>query len=188
MAVAFDNTIATVLFNRRANIPIHPDTGEPIEFARERIGALVKKLEKDRTKIIIPTPVVAELLTVSGPDGIQYFDTIAKSTVFQPADFDMRAALEVSFMNASALAAGDKKDGIDAPWQKLKVDRQIIAICKVNGVTLLYTDDSNLRTVATRAGLATMGIHELPIPEASRQIGMFDYEARQDEGSEDGET
>lgn len=185
MAVAFDNTIATVLLNRRAQVPAHPETGVPIDFARERIGGLVKKLEKEQAKIIIPTPVVAELLTVSGPEGVQYFDTIAKSTVFQPGDFDMRAALEVSFMNATALAEGDKKGGVDAPWQKIKVDRQIIAICKVNGVTLLYTDDASLRSVAARAGLPTMGIHELPIPDGSRQIGLFDYLKREDEGPED---
>lgn len=188
MAVAFDNTIASVLFNRKAQIPPDPETGAPITLARERIGALVKRLEKDRAKIIIPTPVVAELLTVSGPEGIQYFDTIAKSTVFQPADFDMRAALELSFMNASALAEGDKKGGVDAPWQKIKVDRQIIAICKVNGVELLYTDDGGLRGAAARAGLATMGIHELPIPDESRQAGLFDYQPDVEDGAENGEA
>jgi hypothetical protein len=31
--------------------------------------------------------------------------------------------LELAEMNKVHLAAGDKKAGIDAPWQKIKVDR-----------------------------------------------------------------
>lgn len=174
MAVAFDNTVATVLFNRRARIPLDPATQQPIVFARERINGLVRKLQKDKERIIIPTPVIAELLTVSGPDGTQYFDTITRSKQFQVGDFDTRAALEVSLMNTVALAAGDKKDGIDAPWQKIKVDRQIIAICKVHNVSVLYTDDDSLTKTAARAGLKTLGIHELPIPDENRQGDIFD--------------
>lgn len=174
MTVAFDNTVATVLFNRRAQIPCNPDTKQPIDFARERIDGLVRELGKSKEKIIIPAPVVAELLTVSGPDGTQYFDTITRSKQFQVGDFDTRAALEVSLMNTVALAAGDKKDGIDAPWQKIKVDRQIVAICKVHNVRVFYTDDASLTRTAARAGLQTAGIHELPIPDEHRQGSIWD--------------
>lgn len=177
MPVAFDNTIATVLFNRRARIPTHPDTGLPIEAGRERLEGLVNELQRDKASIVIPTPVIAELLTVSGPEGTQYFDTITRSKVFQVGDFDVRAALEVSLMNTEALAESDKKAGIDAPWQKIKVDRQIVAICKVHNVTVLYTDDDNLTKTAERAGLKTMGLHELPIPESAKQQG-FNFEPR----------
>lgn len=179
MAVAFDNTIATVLFNRRAQIPADPATGKPIEAARERIQGLVDDLQREKARIVVPTPVIAELLTVSGPEGTQYFDTLTKSKVFEIGDFDARAALEVSLMNNEALAEGDKKAGIDAPWQKIKVDRQIIAICRVRGVDVLYTDDASLAETALRAGVKTRGIHDLPIPEAARQMG-FGFEPRED--------
>lgn len=180
MPVAFDNTVATVLFNRRAGIPPHPETGQPIEMARQRIEGLVRKLQKEKERIIIPTPVIAELLTVAGPDGTQYFDTITRSKQFQVGDFDVRAALEVSLMNATALVEGDKKDGIDAPWQKIKVDRQIVAICKVNNVSVLYTDDGSLRRTAEKVGLTTMGIHELPIPDEDRQGNLLEWEAHEE--------
>lgn len=189
MPVAFDNTVATVLFNRRATIPDDPTTGLPIAAARERVEGLVADLQHARELIIMPTPVMAELLTVSGPEGIQYFDTITKSKAFDVGDFDARAALEVSFMNNEALAAGDKKARIDAPWQKIKVDRQIIAICRVRGVDVLYTDDENLAATAKRAGLRTIGLHELPIPETSKQIGLpFTPKEDVQEAADDGET
>lgn len=181
MAVAFDNTVATVLFNRRAQIPLDPATKRPIAFARERLNGLVRKLQTDKERIVIPTPVIAELLTVSGPDGTQYFDTLTRSKQFQVGDFDIKAALEVSLMNTVALAAGDKKDGIDAPWQKIKVDRQILAICKVNNVSILYTDDDILAKTAARAGLRTLGIHDLPIPDENRQGDIFASLEQRDE-------
>ena len=182
MAVAFDNTVASILFNKRAKIPNEPGTDSPIALARERLEKLVLDLQKSKDQIVIATPVIAELLTVTGPDGIEYFNAIARSKVFEIADFDSKAALEVSFLNAVALADGDKKDGIDAPWQKIKVDRQIIAICKVKNVHTLYTDDVGLAKTATRVGIRAVGIHELPFP-ASEAQGNFlsDLEPNPDE-------
>lgn len=186
MPVAFDNTVSTVLLNPRAGIPTHPDTGETIELGRERVEGLVQRLQKDGERIILPTPVIAELLTVSGPEGLQYLETITKSKVFEIGAFDLRAALELSLMNRSALAVGDKKGGIASPWQKVKFDRQIVAICKVYGVSVLYTDDAPLARIAAQVGLKTAGIHELEVPDEARQ-GKLQLEPHEEPPTETGE-
>ncbi len=66
-------------------------------------------------------------------------------------------------MTRSALNSGDKKDGIDAPWNKVKFDRQIVAIAKVHQAHTVYSDDRKLRNSARKVGLTAVGIHELPL-------------------------
>jgi predicted nucleic acid-binding protein len=62
--------------------------------------------------------------------------------------FDTRAAIELAVMTRNAIDQGDKRGGVDAPWNKVKFDRQIVAIAKVAGATTIYSDDLQLRTFA----------------------------------------
>jgi hypothetical protein len=49
--------------------------------------------------------------------------------------FGERAAVETAAMTREALVAGDKRDGSEAPWQKVKVDRHVIAVAHVEAAT-----------------------------------------------------
>jgi hypothetical protein len=102
------------------------------------------------------------------PAGLRYVAILQKGTVFKIEPFDTRAAIELAEMNKSHLAAGDKKGGIDAPWQKIKLDRQIAAIAKVAGAKILYTNDSGLKTTAESVGIKVIGVHELPAPASDK--------------------
>ena len=66
MPVAFDSTMLSTLLNPDAAVPNDPETGKPVDCARERVQGLVEKLAKARDKIVIPAPVTAEILTVLG--------------------------------------------------------------------------------------------------------------------------
>jgi hypothetical protein len=68
--VVVDTTILMLLFRPDAGIPSGPD-GVVIECARERVEYLITTLEKAGTKVIIPTPVLSELLVRAGSDGSQ---------------------------------------------------------------------------------------------------------------------
>lgn len=72
-------------------------------------------------------------------------------------------------MTRSALDEGDKRSGLDAPWNKIKFDRQIVAIAKVAAATAIYSDDRQLRTFAEQQGLSVIGLADLPVPEFARQ-------------------
>lgn len=171
-AAAFDNTMLSVLLNPGGKVPCVPGTDTPVDMAKERAEAVVEAIEKDNRKIILPTPACAELLTAIGPDAQQYLNIVSKSRVFEVASFDARCAAELAILNRDTFKKLDD-DNKAEPYQKRKVDRQIVAICKVAGVTDLYTDDRGLAFRARMCGITPISISECPIPEGSRQMGLF---------------
>lgn len=73
-------------------------------------------------------------------------------------------------MTREAAEAGDKKSGSEQPWQKVKFDRQIIAIARVVGASKIYSDDENLAKFAKRIGIEVISIWDLPIPENAENL------------------
>jgi len=169
-----DATVLTLLLNESADSPPDPATGKPVEKIQERVKFLIATLQKQKQKIIIPTPVLSEVLVVSGRKGLRYIDVLQKAAVFEIRDFDRLAAIELALMTEKALADGDKRGGSVEPWQKIKLDRQIVAICKVSGVTTLYASDRSLSNFAREAGLQVIEVHELPLPPESPQLTMHE--------------
>jgi predicted nucleic acid-binding protein len=169
--VGFDNTLLSLLLNPNSKAPIDPDTGRPVEAARRRAEFLVATLGRSRRSIVIPTPVCAELLTAIGPDARQYIDIIAKSRVFTIAPFDSRCAIELAILNRTVFAPFDPKNQAEA-YQKVKIDRQIIAIFKVAGVEDIYTDDGGLAKRARLCGLNPIPTVRLALPAEDRQMRM----------------
>ena len=102
-------------------------------------------------RIVIPTPVLSEFLTFAQPD---YLLQITQSVWFEVVSFDQRAAVEAALALQRAMkSAQGKKLGLASSWQKIKVDRQIVAIGKVAGVTAIYSTDPDVLTLAREAGL-----------------------------------
>ena len=87
--------------------------------------------------------------------------------------FDELAAIELAAMEIEARKTGDKRGAISQPWTKVKFDRQIVAIAKVNSATRIYSDDGDVRAFATKAGLEVVTSWELPLPPA-KQTGLFE--------------
>ena len=125
-AVAFDNTMLSILLNPNGQIPLDKDTKAPVDMAKERAEGLIQTMQKSRRRIVLPTPACAELLTAIGPDAQQYINTVSRSRVFEIASFDARCAAELALLNRDTFANADQKSGAE-PYQKIKVDRQIIA-------------------------------------------------------------
>ena len=147
-----------------SSAPLDPSTGQPVERARDRLEHLIAELDRQKDTLIVPTPALAEVLVLAGDAGPAFLDRISRSSRIRVADFDSRAAVEVAAMTRDALRDGDKLGGSDAPWQKVKIDRQIIAIAKVNGSETIYSDDQNLAKFAERVGLRMVGLAALPLP------------------------
>lgn len=171
MTVAFDNTMLSILLNPDGKTPNDPETKKPVEHAKERAEHLVEGLQKSRRKIVLPAPAVSELLTAIGPDAQQYINLVSRSRVFEIGDFDARGASELALLNRGAFKAKDTKNKAE-PYQKRKVDRQIVAICKVYGATELYTDDDGLSTLAKLCGITPIATRDLAVPDSTRQGGL----------------
>jgi hypothetical protein len=172
MPVVFDSSILLPLLSPGVGAPTDPSTNRPVHSFSERLTHLFSLLEIAGTKVIVPTPALSEILVRSGTAGPEYLDIINSSAAFRIAAFEERAAVEVAAMAQKALAAGDKRAGIDAPWTKIKYDRQIVAIAKVESASALYSDDSDIRTIGAAAGLTIISSWELPLPPIEPQIPL----------------
>ena len=58
--VVFDASILLLLLDPDAGPPKDPQTGQPIENARERIEHLIAAFDRDRTKVLIRRRSVAK--------------------------------------------------------------------------------------------------------------------------------
>jgi hypothetical protein len=176
VTVAFDASILLPLLNPTVPGPLDPNANKPLESCRERLDYLIEGLEKDRTKIVIPTPALSEILVYADEAGPRYLDQIRASRAFKIEPFDERAAAEVAFMIREYLKPMGKKRRKSAQhiWAKVKFDQQIVAIAKVNGAAIIYSDDRGVRTFAEQSHLTVIGLAQLPLPPPESQMEMFD--------------
>lgn len=135
-----------------------------------RIDYLFENAERAKSKIIIPMPAVAEYLVGADIAALETFNKLEKKAFVWVAPFDRAAAFECAQLDRAAIGSGDKKDGIQAPWQKIKIDRQIVATAKAYGATLIISGDESIRNNALRVGISAKTIQELELPLRARQI------------------
>jgi predicted nucleic acid-binding protein len=168
VTVAFDNTFLTLALNPAAPPAPNPASRQPIPHCRERIEALIDSLSRRKEKIIIPTPVLAEALC-SSADFVKVLEQLDRHEVLEVQAFDVRAAVELADITRRAKGSGDKKSGVEAGWQLVKFDRQIVAIAKVHGASIFYTDDDKQTKFAELAGLAVRHTWDLDLPDGYAQ-------------------
>ena len=60
----------------------------------------------------------------------------------------------------------------------MNFDRQIVAVAKVNGAKVIYSDDKTLNTFAKRLGIESVSSWDLPAPR-EKQADLFEEEAKQ---------
>lgn len=160
--VLFDNNVLCLLLHPDADVPNDPATGKALERAQDRINYLRERLQAEGSRIAIPAPVLSEFLTFADAD---YLTAISQSVWFDIAPFDQRAAVEAAIALRRALKSGQgKKLGLSGNWQKIKVDRQIVAIGKVLDVTAVYSTDPDVLSLAKESGLKSFHVADLPLP------------------------
>ena len=147
--------------------PRHPSRGN------ERVEYLIDRLTDEGETIIIPTPALSECLVHAGPAGAGYLAILGKQACFRVASFDERAAIEAAVRTYQARARGQRKGGNpEASKTKIKFDRQIAAIATVEGATVIYSDDSDVRSYAKQAGMEAYGLVYLPLPPENPQTAL----------------
>ena len=73
--------------------------------------------------------------------------------------------MELGLRTAQAIAAGDKREGLQADWTKVKFDRQIVSIAIVVGASEIISDDADIAAIGERWGVPVRSIADLPLPE-----------------------
>lgn len=169
--VVFDTSFLLLALDPSAKPPLDPSTQEPLSQVPERMDFLIQSLSSDGETIVIPTPVLSEILVHAG-DAIQTFlDAINSDSVFRVADFDQRAAIEAALATKSAILRGGRRidSGVAATGAKIKFDRQIVAIAMVENAHTIYSDDSDIAKYASHASIRSVRTVDLPLPPEDPQ-------------------
>lgn len=179
MKVAFDASILVFLFNRRAGSSVHR--------AADRIDGLIESLASKKARVIIPTPALSEVLLAGKHTAQIYIETIKKYSCFQIRAFDERAAIELAAQIDDAKKK-NKNRSKQPIWNKIKFDRQIVAVAKVQGATCVYSDDDQLRRFAEECGMAAKGLSDIPVPSTQMTLeeSLGDDQAEQSGSAVDG--
>ena len=159
MPVVFDTSFLILLLDPKVKA-----TGD----IDARLNYLVQSLEKDKKRIIIPTPSLCEVLIGARDAAAQYLEIINRSSNMKVVPFGERAAVEAAAAHRDALRAGDKKEGATS-WEKVKFDRQIVAIAKVEGADTIYSNDRDIERFSARDNLQVITLEGLPFPPEKKQ-------------------
>jgi hypothetical protein len=171
--VAFDTGMLSLALHQTARFPVDPSTGFEVTKPKQRIERLVSELSKDKATIVIPAPAFAEFLVVVEEAGPEYLRKINKSARFDIEPFDTLAAVEAAAMFRAFKAGGDKRGGATGDWQKIKVDQQIIAVARTRNAVCLYSSDPGVIAICKAAGMASVAVWELPLPDDDGQGELF---------------
>lgn len=173
--VVFDSSILLLVLDPKAKAPLDPTTGEAIYKAAERIEFLITKLTQDREKIVIPTPVLSEVLVYAGAAMQPYLDILTTQAAFRVAAFDQKAALEVAIAIRDSIERGSHRvdsANPDVTKTKIKFDRQIVGIAKAEGAHTVYSDDRDVHNYAKHAGLKAFRTIDLDLPPEHPQQSL----------------
>lgn len=158
MSVAFDATVLVDFFSRKV-------TGD----RRAKLDDLVGALEKSRTRIVIPTPALTELLVRAGKAREEIHNVLTRKSAFEIAPFDVKAAIECSILLEEAWSGLEKRA---VTKTKFKFDWQIVAIAATRWVTAIYSDDGDIAKAAARVGIQVVRIDDLALPASASQAKL----------------
>jgi predicted nucleic acid-binding protein len=111
--------------------------------------------------------VLAEFLVFARASAPNYLTKIRETSGLRIVPFDEKAAVELAEIEIKATKDGNKRGPTPAaPWQHVKVDRQIVAIAKSLQARAIYSNDGSVATHARACGVTVYGCADLPEPGA----------------------
>ena len=170
--VSFDAGFLGLTIYPEAKPPSDPATKKAPIRLPERLDALLEALDAARERVVISTPALSEFLVLAGSQGPHYLNELNNLSNFYIRPFDQMAAIEVAAMELLARKTGSKRFPASpgSPWQKVKVDRQIVAIAKLHGAHTMYSDDSDVRSLAEDVGMKVISCWELDLPPSKTPL------------------
>jgi hypothetical protein len=161
--VAFDASVLVFVFN--------PKTPASIDRAADRVNGLIESLSRKKAKVIIPTPALTEVM-MGGRSIAEYLECLRPFACFQVRAFDERAAVELAARLGDHRRRNRRRFRNVPAWNKIKFDRQIVAIAKSQGAGAVYSDDEHVRTFAVECGMEAYRLADIPIPPKQETLGF----------------
>lgn len=135
--------------------------------------ARIESLFDNTNQVIVPMPVFAEFLVGARENEDTWLESLTRKPRFTIAPFDRRSAYECAELAHRIRAMspnGTKRgNGRKDAWQKVKFDRQILAIAQANGCDLLVCADGELKDEAISLGMRALAVREIPLPPGAAQ-------------------
>lgn len=160
MKAGFDTSFLTLVVN--------PKAYASVKEAAELVDDLIQDLEKRKAKIIVPAPVLAELLLKASKSGRLIIETLKSFSSFQIKPFDEKSAVEM--VETIFASIGNKRGKKKVSKMKVSFDRQIVAIAKAHGATEMYSDDRQVREFAKECGMEAFGFSDLKLSPKQRKL------------------
>ena len=136
-----------------------------------KITSLISRLCESKITVGIPAPALSEFMVRTDDATSEVIESLRKKPYLKILPFDEASATEAAIILKTAMNdKGHKRGDSQSSWQKVKFDRQILAIAKTNRATEIYSDDENLIKEALRIGLVTKKVSELPMPQVQTTI------------------
>jgi len=164
--------MAVVVFDTSFLVPLLDPRVKGVGQVDVKLTHLIDTLDKQKDVVIVPTPALSEVLIGAGDAAPQYLEILSKTPRFRIASFGTRAAVEAAERHRQAVRKNDKKEGTES-WAKVKFDRQIVAIAKVEGAERIYSNDADIHRFGKAEGLDVVRLQDLPDPPA-KTPDLFD--------------
>lgn len=149
---------------------IFDDKNSIIKFPRERLEHFIST---NRAEIVLPTPVLTELLWVSSIEKNYLMEYLANNAAFILAPYDQRASIIHADVELPNIRNKNKVAGrSDVTANRLKFDRQILSIAKRYSVDYMVTTDSGMVKDAIRYDVITKCISTMEFPPDIRQPSL----------------
>jgi predicted nucleic acid-binding protein len=159
-----------------ANVLVAWSTEKEGSLDKARLDFLFEQVSAAGGTLVLPTPSLAEFLVGTDEATGDFLTALERRRAFRIAPFDRRAAFECALLDKAAIGKGDKKGGRTDNWQRIKVDRQIVAVARAQNATVMVSNDEKLRGTAKNAGMIAMSIQELDLPASAMQAKLpFDH-------------
>lgn len=168
--IALDTSFVVLLLQPGVAVPVDAQ-GQPVSQAKERIEHYFAGLSKAGVRILVPTPALSEFLVGVRKNHDKYVESLHQTYGLKVGPFDERAAIECALLTDSDLDSA-RPLGPTETKAKVKFDRQIVAIAKVNSVDTICTEDDKLAACAQRNGLKVLRVADLPLPPQDVQMGL----------------
>lgn len=149
---------------------LDPSAMPHIERGHDRVTEFINTSDSE---IIIPAPVIAEIVAGRLDRVEEIMETFRKQRRFYIQPLDEVIAIEVGYVIRAAL---EKISPNERPkgWRTLmKYDAMIAATAKVRGASAIITGDSDFNSLLRGSSIKVIQTKDLPLPPASQQ-SLFD--------------
>jgi predicted nucleic acid-binding protein len=168
MPVVFDTTIIVLALNPDAKPSIDPKTNAPLEHARQRVDYLIRILNEKKSKVVIPAPVLCEVLVHTDRAANEYIKRLQRPP-FLVVPFDSRAAIECAeYLQKHGFRGKNPTN----PRAKIKFDWQIMAIASTCNAETVYSDDKDILEYGRRMRMRVVRSFDLELDPNERQLRL----------------